>query len=123
MSARVVDITNRVVRLQTGYVYHYAFAMLIGIALITSYLPGSIGRSSGKASDCMTSWPILSPVIFLPLVGALHSSSSIRGEDEAALRNIRWAPLWTTIVTFVVSLLIWLDFDTGQSRHPVRREP
>ena len=37
ISARVVDITNRVVRLQTGFVYHYAFIMLIGIALITSY--------------------------------------------------------------------------------------
>jgi NADH-quinone oxidoreductase subunit L len=31
-SARVVDITRGVVRLQTGYVYHYAFAMLIGVA-------------------------------------------------------------------------------------------
>ncbi len=28
VSARVVDVTNRVVRLQTGYLYHYAFAML-----------------------------------------------------------------------------------------------
>lgn len=39
ISARVVDVTNRVVRLQTGYVYHYAFAMLIGVAgLVTWYL-------------------------------------------------------------------------------------
>jgi NADH-quinone oxidoreductase subunit L len=39
ISARVVDVTNRVVRLQTGYLYHYAFAMLIGIAgLVTWYL-------------------------------------------------------------------------------------
>jgi NADH-quinone oxidoreductase subunit L len=37
ISARVVDITNRVVRLQTGFVYHYAFVMLIGIAMITTY--------------------------------------------------------------------------------------
>jgi NADH-quinone oxidoreductase subunit L len=37
ISARVLDITNRVVRLQTGFVYHYAFVMLIGIALIISY--------------------------------------------------------------------------------------
>ncbi|MBX2806330.1 MAG: NADH-quinone oxidoreductase subunit L [Hyphomicrobiales bacterium] len=37
ISARVVDITNRVVKLQTGFVYHYAFVMLIGIALIVSY--------------------------------------------------------------------------------------
>lgn len=42
VSARVIDITNRVVRLQTGYVYHYAFAMLIGVAaLVTYYMFGS----------------------------------------------------------------------------------
>ncbi len=38
ISARVVDITNRVVKLQTGYVYHYAFAMLIGIAALVSWM-------------------------------------------------------------------------------------
>jgi NADH-quinone oxidoreductase subunit L len=37
ISARVIDITNRVVRLQTGFVYHYAFVMLVGIALIVTY--------------------------------------------------------------------------------------
>jgi NADH-quinone oxidoreductase subunit L len=34
----VQRVTGRVVRLQTGYVYHYAFAMMIGVALIISYL-------------------------------------------------------------------------------------
>ena len=29
--------TGRIVRLQSGYVYHYAFAMLIGVALLISY--------------------------------------------------------------------------------------
>ncbi|RFB81499.1 NADH-quinone oxidoreductase subunit L [Methylovirgula sp. 4M-Z18] len=39
ISARVVDGTNWIVRLQTGYIYHYAFAMLIGIAsFVTWYL-------------------------------------------------------------------------------------
>ena len=37
VSARVIDITNRVVRLQTGYIYHYAFIMLIGVALLITY--------------------------------------------------------------------------------------
>ena len=32
VSARVLDVTRNVVRLQTGYLYHYAFAMLIGAA-------------------------------------------------------------------------------------------
>jgi NADH-quinone oxidoreductase subunit L len=34
IASRVLWTTGRVVRLQTGYVYHYAFAMLIGVALI-----------------------------------------------------------------------------------------
>ncbi len=39
ISARVVDVTNRVVRLQTGYVYHYAFTMIMGVGgLVTWYL-------------------------------------------------------------------------------------
>ena len=39
ISARVLDTTSWVVRLQTGYVYHYAFAMLVGAAaLVTWYL-------------------------------------------------------------------------------------
>jgi NADH-quinone oxidoreductase subunit L len=41
ISARVVDVTHAVVRLQTGYIYHYAFAMLMGVALfVTWYMFG-----------------------------------------------------------------------------------
>jgi NADH-quinone oxidoreductase subunit L len=38
VSARVVDVTNRVVTLQTGYLYHYAFAMLIGVAALVTWM-------------------------------------------------------------------------------------
>jgi len=42
ISARVLDVTRGVVRLQTGYLYHYAFAMLIGVAaLITWFMFGA----------------------------------------------------------------------------------
>jgi NADH-quinone oxidoreductase subunit L len=37
VAARVLDVTGRVVKLQTGYVYHYAFAMLIGVAALITY--------------------------------------------------------------------------------------
>ena len=44
IAARVLWTTGRVVRLQTGYVYHYAFAMLIGVALIvTAFMFNDIG--------------------------------------------------------------------------------
>ncbi|GGD88171.1 NADH:ubiquinone oxidoreductase subunit L [Aureimonas endophytica] len=38
VSARVLDVTDRVVRLQSGYLYHYAFAMLIGIAALVTLM-------------------------------------------------------------------------------------
>lgn len=37
VSARVLDVTRNVVRLQTGYLYHYAFAMLIGAAALVTW--------------------------------------------------------------------------------------
>ncbi|MBH0239772.1 NADH-quinone oxidoreductase subunit L [Methylobrevis albus] len=37
IAARVQDVTARVVRLQTGYIYHYAFAMLIGVAALITW--------------------------------------------------------------------------------------
>jgi NADH-quinone oxidoreductase subunit L len=37
VSARVLDVTRNVVRLQSGYLYHYAFAMLIGAAMLITY--------------------------------------------------------------------------------------
>ncbi len=37
VSARVLDVTRGVVRLQTGYLYHYAFAMLIGAAALITW--------------------------------------------------------------------------------------
>ncbi|MBX3447021.1 MAG: NADH-quinone oxidoreductase subunit L [Parvibaculaceae bacterium] len=41
IAARVQDITRQVVRLQTGYLYHYAFAMLLGVAgLVTWFMVG-----------------------------------------------------------------------------------
>jgi NADH-quinone oxidoreductase subunit L len=37
VSARVLDVTRNVVRLQTGYLYHYAFTMLIGAAVLITW--------------------------------------------------------------------------------------
>jgi len=55
-------------------------------------------------------WPILSAVTFLPLLGAIFIFG-IRGDDELALRNARYVALWTTVITFLVSLFLWLGFD------------
>jgi NADH-quinone oxidoreductase subunit M len=62
----------------------------------------------------MTTWPILSVVTFLPVLGALLIYV-IRGEDEAAQRNSRWIALWTTLVTFAISLILVWRFDAASA--------
>jgi NADH-quinone oxidoreductase subunit L len=44
VSARVIDAARGVVRLQSGYLYHYAFAMLIGVAVFITYFMIAGGR-------------------------------------------------------------------------------
>ncbi|MFP3920654.1 MAG: NADH-quinone oxidoreductase subunit M [Dichotomicrobium sp.] len=58
----------------------------------------------------MSDWPILSATIFLPLAGALFIFL-IRSDDAIAARNARYVALWTTVITFALSLLVWAEFD------------
>jgi NADH-quinone oxidoreductase subunit M len=60
----------------------------------------------------MASWPILSVTTFLPLLG-VALIVMLRGENAAVVRNVRWIALWTTIVTFAVSLVLVWRFDPG----------
>ncbi len=55
--------------------------------------------------------PILSIVTFLPLAGAVL----IAFLNKEAKGNARWIALWTTILTFAASLLIWINFDKGSA--------
>jgi NADH-quinone oxidoreductase subunit M len=61
----------------------------------------------------MGDWPLLSLVTFLPLVGAAFILF-IRGEPEVVARNSRSVALWTSLVTFLLSLMIWGNFDSAQ---------
>ncbi len=58
----------------------------------------------------MSSWPILSLITFLPLVGALFCLI-VNGPKEAVDRNCRSVAIVTTTVTFLISLLLWVRFD------------
>ena len=58
----------------------------------------------------MSDWPLLSLVIFLPLAGA-GFIMLIRGEPEVVAQNARAVALWTSGITFLLSLLIWGSFD------------
>jgi NADH-quinone oxidoreductase subunit M len=57
----------------------------------------------------MSGFDVLSLVTFFPVVGALL----IAAQNKDATRNIRWIALYTTLITFGVSLYIWARFDTG----------
>jgi NADH-quinone oxidoreductase subunit M len=60
----------------------------------------------------MSNMPLLSIVTFLPLVGAAFIFL-VRGQEELVARNARSVALWTTTITFLVSLLIWFNFDNN----------
>jgi NADH-quinone oxidoreductase subunit M len=60
----------------------------------------------------MTTWPVVSVTTFLPLVGALFIMA-LRGDTESVKRNARWVALWTTLITFAVSLVLVWRFNPG----------
>ena len=107
VSARVVGLAKRAVRFQTGYVYQYAFVMLIGVVALVTYFAYLF---HGATVQAMKDWPILTTIILLPLLGSLLLVF-LRGNDEAAKRNARWIALWTTLITFGVSLVLVAKFD------------
>src|SRR6185503_10012026 len=65
-----------------------------------------------RGEPLMSSWPILSITTFLPVLGVLFVMT-LSGDDETVRRNARWTALWTTLVTFGVSLVLVWRFDAG----------
>lgn len=55
-------------------------------------------------------WPILSIVTFLPLVGVAFILLA-RGDSAQVARAARSVALWTTVLTFLASLILWVRFD------------
>jgi NADH-quinone oxidoreductase subunit M len=60
----------------------------------------------------MTHWPLLSLVTFLPLVGAGFIMTA-RGEEAVVARNARNIALSTSVIVFLLSIVLWIDFDPG----------
>jgi NADH-quinone oxidoreductase subunit M len=60
----------------------------------------------------MVSWPVIFVILVLPLVGALFILL-VRGEGQAESRNARWVALYTTVITFLISLVLVWRFDSG----------
>ena len=59
-------------------------------------------------------FPILSLLTWLPLAGGLFIMT-VRGNDAVVASNARWAALWTSLIVFAISLVLWVKFDTTNS--------
>jgi NADH-quinone oxidoreductase subunit M len=55
-------------------------------------------------------FPLLSLLTFLPLLGA-GIIMFVRGEEAVVAANARWTALWTSLITFGLSLILWFQFD------------
>jgi NADH-quinone oxidoreductase subunit M len=58
----------------------------------------------------MQGWPLLSLTTFVPLIGAAFILL-IRGEAAVVARNARNVALWTSLITLVLALMVWANFD------------
>ena len=60
-------------------------------------------------------WPTLSILIFLPLIGVIFllcmSNNNNYLDTNAFYRNVKFVALWTTSITFLGSIIIFLNFD------------
>jgi len=57
-------------------------------------------------------FPILSLLTWLPLAGGLFIMT-VRGDDAVVAGNARWAALWTSLIVFAISLVLWVKFDVS----------
>ena len=58
-------------------------------------------------------FPLLSLLVWLPLVGAV-AIMLVRGDDAVVAANARWAALWTSLIVFALSLILWFRFDFSE---------
>ncbi len=58
-------------------------------------------------------FPILSLITWLPLVGCAVIMV-VRGDEATVASNARWTALWTSLLVFVLSLVLWVQFDQSE---------
>jgi NADH-quinone oxidoreductase subunit M len=58
-------------------------------------------------------FPLLSLLIFLPLLGCVVIMT-VRGDAETVASNARWTALWTSLIVFALSLVLWVKFDPSE---------
>lgn len=61
----------------------------------------------------MNDLPLLSTIIFLPFIGSLFILI-MKGDEATVTSNARNVALWTSFLTFTLSLILWAHFEVGQ---------
>ena len=59
-------------------------------------------------------FPILSLLTFLPIAG-VAAILMVRGDEATVASNARWTALWTSLIVFVLSLILWFRFDASSA--------
>ena len=59
-------------------------------------------------------FPLLSLLTFLPLAGVVIILA-VRGDEQTIASNARWTALWTSLITFMLSLVLWFRFDKNEA--------
>jgi NADH-quinone oxidoreductase subunit M len=59
-------------------------------------------------------FPLLSLLTFLPLVGCVVIMA-VRGDEATVASNARWTALWTSLIVFGLSLILWVEFDRSDA--------
>ena len=89
-------------KFQSGFIYQYAFVMLLGFSALLTFL--IINKMN---------FPILSSLILLPIIGALFLFFT-KDKDGNNL-TAKYVSLFTTIVNFLISIYLWISFDQSTS--------
>jgi len=55
-------------------------------------------------------FPVLSLITWLPLVGC-GVIMTVRGDEATVASNARWIALWTSLIVFAVSPVLWVEWN------------
>ena len=66
-------------------------------------------------------FPILSAIIFIPLIGALFILP-ITGEQKIVIKNSKYVAIFSSITNFFLSLFLWYSFDSSISEFQFTEE-
>ena len=59
-------------------------------------------------------FPILSAIIFIPLVGALFILVT-KGEQKTVVKNSKYVAIFSSLANFILSIFLWYSFDVSTS--------